>query len=54
MGGGCGVGAGGGALGGFSSNWRRPFAVLSATVWEELLERLIPSCALVNGFTIFF
>lgn len=29
-------------------------AVLSAAIWEELLQRLIPSCALVNGFTIFF
>lgn len=30
------------------------FAVLSATVWEELPERLIPSYALVNVFKIFF
>lgn len=30
------------------------FAVLSISAWEELLEKLIPSCALVNAFKIFF
>lgn len=29
-------------------------ALSSATVWEELPERLIPTCALVNVFKIFF
>lgn len=48
------MGAGDGDWGGFSSNRRRLFALLSAAVWEELQERLIPSCALVKASQYFF